>query len=435
MMNSFFKTAVSAFCWFQTVTVSECCLIKLLPHILFKKYIGILALEMASPGNQHCASCIGTFVPYWWWLALGTSIWFYKWHIVVLLLRPPPPFRLSLTSLCVCDHIFRTLHVWSLSNFSVHVTYGRGSVLLWRHGDTCVLPALCHICSWAKVARRRRPAEAQCHAAFGLAINCAVIPVAGQRTHGTTFRMSKVTSQVTILGAEFAVYDCLVWLYIMTQFSALMLLVGWQEGHPACKNRVVGAGVVSVWSEVQTCIWPSWCHCHSLSLAPVKSRLVLPFWYQLTRIVPDKGPLNGCVCVCVVSTSTPELLNVWYVMLSHLSKFAENTHVVTWICMCGHTRDVVIHSRFHQNPFRGFVETGGGVKICPFPLLGYWLLQQLVPTHHSTFPILYHRPGDVTPQYCRFFWRGGSSPHLITWFLGSPESTVDIISSSLQTSL
>jgi len=25
----------------------------------------------------------------------------------------------------------------------------------------------------------------------------------------------------------------------------------------------------------------------------------LPFWYRLTRLVPDKGPLNGCVCVCV----------------------------------------------------------------------------------------------------------------------------------------
>ena len=56
---------------------------------------------------------------------------------------------------------------------------------------------------------------------------------------------------------------------------------------------------LSVWSEVQTCIRPSWCHCHSLSLAPVKSRLVLPFWYRLTWVVPDKGLLNGCVCVCV----------------------------------------------------------------------------------------------------------------------------------------
>ena len=36
-----------------------------------------------------------------------------------------------------------------------------------------------------------------------------------------------------------------------------------------------------------------------LSLASVKSRLILPFCYRLTRVVPEKGPLNGCVCVCV----------------------------------------------------------------------------------------------------------------------------------------
>jgi len=54
---------------------------------------------------------------------------------------------------------------------------------------------------------------------------------------------------------------------------------------------------LSVWCEVQTCIQPTWCHCHSLSLASVKSRLVLPFWYRLTRVVLEKGPLNGCVCV------------------------------------------------------------------------------------------------------------------------------------------
>ena len=36
-------------------------------------------------------------------------------------------------------------------------------------------------------------------------------------------------------------------------------------------------------------------HCHSLSLASVKSRSVLPFWYRLTRVVPDKRLLNGCL--------------------------------------------------------------------------------------------------------------------------------------------
>jgi len=48
---------------------------------------------------------------------------------------------------------------------------------------------------------------------------------------------------------------------------------------------------------------PSWCHRHSLSLASVKSRLVLPFWYRPTRVVLEKGPLNGCVCVCVLNCS------------------------------------------------------------------------------------------------------------------------------------
>jgi len=40
--------------------------------------------------------------------------------------------------------------------------------------------------------------------------------------------------------------------------SALTLLVGRQEGHPACKK--LSGGVLAwlfVWSNVQTCIWPS----------------------------------------------------------------------------------------------------------------------------------------------------------------------------------
>ena len=40
--------------------------------------------------------------------------------------------------------------------------------------------------------------------------------------------------------------------------SALTLLVGRQEGHPACKKLSGGVlAWLSVWSEVQTCIWPS----------------------------------------------------------------------------------------------------------------------------------------------------------------------------------
>jgi len=57
---------------------------------------------------------------------------------------------------------------------------------------------------------------------------------------------------------------------------------------------------LSVWSEVQTLSTaqlmplPLTVSCFS------KIQLVLPFWYRLTAVVPDKGPLNGCVCVCVL---------------------------------------------------------------------------------------------------------------------------------------
>jgi len=41
-------------------------------------------------------------------------------------------------------------------------------------------------------------------------------------------------------------------------FSALTLFVGRHEGHLACKKLSGGVlAWLSVWSEVQTCIWPS----------------------------------------------------------------------------------------------------------------------------------------------------------------------------------
>ena len=61
---------------------------------------------------------------------------------------------------------------------------------------------------------------------------------------------------------------------------------------------------LSVWSEVQACIWPSGCHCHSLSLASVKSRL----FYLSGTGSPGYSPgqkavkrvcVRVCVCACV----------------------------------------------------------------------------------------------------------------------------------------
>jgi len=34
----------------------------------------------------------------------------------------------------------------------------------------------------------------------------------------------------------------------------------------------------------------------SSSPASLKSRMVLPFWYRLTKIIRKKKPLSGCCC-------------------------------------------------------------------------------------------------------------------------------------------
>ena len=51
------------------------------------------------------------------------------------------------------------------------------------------------------------------------------------------------------------IFSDLVSCLLLVAFSALTLLVGQQEGHPACKKLSGGVLVwLSVWREVQTCI-------------------------------------------------------------------------------------------------------------------------------------------------------------------------------------
>jgi len=77
-------------------------------------------------------------------------------------------------------------------------------------------------------------------------------------------------------------------------------MVGQQEGHPACKKTEWwGAGVV-------ICLE----RCADLDMAQLMplpltvscfSKIQIGFTflvYRLTWVVSDKGPLNGCVCVC-----------------------------------------------------------------------------------------------------------------------------------------
>ena len=70
------------------------------------------------------------------------------------------------------------------------------------------------------------------------------------------------------------------------------------EGHPACKkSEWWGAGIV-------ICLERG-ADLHTAQLIPLplavscfsKIQIGFTFWYRLSRVVPDKGPLNGCACV------------------------------------------------------------------------------------------------------------------------------------------
>jgi len=87
----------------------------------------------------------------------------------------------------------------------------------------------------------------------------------------------------------------LLFVFFPIAFSALTLLVGRQEGHPACKN-CGGAGVV-VCLEQDADLHMAQPMPLPLTVSRFSKIRILPFWYWLTRVVPEKRPLNGCVCV------------------------------------------------------------------------------------------------------------------------------------------
>ena len=55
-----------------------------------------------------------------------------------------------------------------------------------------------------------------------------------------------------------------------------------------------------------------------------KIQIGLPFWYRLTRVVPDKGPLNGCVGACVFCQTN---LNTYRTDLHQICRVGRTTAV------------------------------------------------------------------------------------------------------------
>jgi len=98
-----------------------------------------------------------------------------------------------------------------------------------------------------------------------------------------------------IISKQLHQYGELIITGFLLPFSALMLLVGWQEGHrkdirPECwgagTDICLGRGVDLHMAQLMPL--PLTDSCSS------KSRLVSLFWYRLTWVISDKGPLNGC---------------------------------------------------------------------------------------------------------------------------------------------
>jgi len=87
-------------------------------------------------------------------------------------------------------------------------------------------------------------------------------------------------------------------------FSALTLLIERQEGHPACKKTEwCGAGVA-------ICLERG-ADLHTAQLMPLPltvscfSKIQIGFTFLVPAHPgsPGKGPLNGCLCVCLVQVS------------------------------------------------------------------------------------------------------------------------------------
>jgi len=75
-------------------------------------------------------------------------------------------------------------------------------------------------------------------------------------------------------------------------YYSLQCWLGSRKGIQPVKMSGGVVAWLSVWSKVQTCIWPSWCHCHPLSLCFIKIQIGFTF------LVPAH-PVCVCVCVCV----------------------------------------------------------------------------------------------------------------------------------------
>ena len=194
--------------------------------------------------------------------------------------------------LSVRDHIFGTTRPIFIELFP-YVTYGRGSVLLWRRSDKLRISGFVDDVIFAHkligCTPRRRRQYIGLLSYYILWANLCVCSKSPRPTHRES-KMSmgtgggdmgegqltpgvwggarvKALSLILQLSVEEHIFlpkmhqNARLWWKLLPSpvsalaFSALTLLVGRQEGHLSCKKLSGGVLVwLSVWSRVQTCI-------------------------------------------------------------------------------------------------------------------------------------------------------------------------------------
>ena len=181
------------------------------------------------------------------------------------------PVRLFLREMHLNTIVIPCGWIYSMLGSVLHTPYSSVTVLL-----ISFTLFLCHVTCWKSnsfnTAARTVIADLVVCARMMSAVSCAL---------STMMLCLLKLMKHTVIWSLLLYWKHSTWLmkYVVI-FDERVLWRWWPGGRKGIRPAKKMSGVVlawlSVWSEVQTCIWLSWCHCHSLSLASVKSRCVLP---------------------------------------------------------------------------------------------------------------------------------------------------------------
>jgi len=136
-----------------------------------------------------------------------------------------------------------------------------------------------------------------------------------------------------------------------------------------------------IWVQVQICIRPSWCHCHSLSLAPVN-----PEWFHLAGFTflvpahlgsPGQNQRGHKTVVCVVCVSV--LYQCLFTVLKyekHSNNFTKDN--LTFCCLYHHHHDHHHHhDLFAQNEINNNTHTHKQLMNSLTEILGHKMRRNL----------------------------------------------------------